>query len=290
MTVLNPAPAVPNGVYRIKSVARSVPDLYLECSADNEIRPVELQSDSDAQKWRISVQANGTYSITNVGTLLALSITTYQEDGKTKQRAYGGGAQSWILEPRGGDFVIGIPDSGNCLDLAINNWTIVWERNNAQNQHWILDSVDPIPIPVNLIPGVYRIRNRMTNSALCIWTDRAKNPAAPVLIYEFLRLNTANIARDWTLRVSDTKELTLTNAYPSMDRYLTDGPFVTASPNIIRLIPVAGTQYFHIATNKAVDSPVIVDFNPRDAVDQPASTSTYSKDDMRQHWEFMIFP
>lgn len=293
MTILFPPPAVPSGVYRIRNAARSAPDLYLQCDTDNEIRPVELKSDSEVQQWRIAAQANGTYSITNVGTSLSLSIKTYDEGGQTKQRAYGGGAQSWTLMPLAQNFVIGVTENGQCLDLAVNNWTIIWERNNAQNQRWILDSISQIDDTTNpalfLSRAIYNITNRATNGQLILGTDNQTSDA-PVLVRPFGNFTRTNRPNVWTVLASGANGVVLTNSYPSGDRYLQDGPFVSGTPNTVRLIPIAGTHFFTIATSTVANPRALKDPNPIGAINLPTTTSDYNKDDTSQHWEFRPAP
>lgn len=52
MVVLAFPPVVPDSVYRIRSAARSGPDLYLQWQTDGEVRPVELKADDNNQKVR----------------------------------------------------------------------------------------------------------------------------------------------------------------------------------------------------------------------------------------------
>jgi hypothetical protein len=301
MVVLAFPPVVPENTYRIRSCDRV---LYLEWQSDNEVKPVALKPDSDLQKWTVTSQLDDLYIITNVASKTTLSTTSYDHEGKQMSRLYSGGTQYWTLEPRGDDFIIGHPSNSLCVDLSNDNWAILWERNGGRNQRWVLDSVEPNSKPggnpgidstgnagstgsSNLISsGVYNIKNRATDGEICIWTGYVSDNA-PVLVWPATGTARTYSARAWN--VSPTSGgVQITNSYyvAKGPRSLKEGPFVNQASNTCRLIPVEGTQYFHIATGPASDSRVLMDSNAPRAINQPATMSQYNKDDQRQHWMF----
>jgi len=298
-------PVVPEDTYRIRNCDRV---LYLEWQSSNEVKAAALKPDSDLQKWTVKSQQDDLYILTNVASKMVLSIRAYDENGEKRFQLYSGGDQYWTLEPRGDDFIIGHPSDTLCVDLAGDSgWVQLWARNGQRNQRWVLDSVEPGKPGGNpggsgstgttgstgstgsnnlISSGVYNIKNRATDSEICIWTGYQYDNA-PVVVWPATGTARTYSARAWNVNPS-SDGVQITNAYyvAKGPRSLRDGPFVNQMSNTCRLIPVAGTQYFHIAMGTASDSRVLMDSNAPRAIDQTATTSQYNKDEQRQHWMF----
>jgi hypothetical protein len=318
MTVLAFPPIVPDAVYRIRTINRS-PPLYFEWQSDNEVRPTELKPNSETQKWSVVGQQDDTYTITNVASKVQLSVNEYSEGGEKKYRLYSGGVQRWHLDVRGDDFAIAPADNSKCIDIADNNWLILWERRNAPNQRFVLDSVEPLvanagnpggvgkavssTTPQNpqsgtsagfsttstaIQAGNWNIKNRVTNGQLAI-SEGWPFPESPVRGWDAGAGSTSRYERPrvWTLTRSG-EGYTFTNAQgPGLvPRYLNNGPVVNSLQCVCRLIPVPGTQYFYIAVGTDDQARVLHDPNNRPYYNGVIHMSEFNKDETRQHWVF----
>jgi len=299
MGVLTVSPDVPTAVYRIRSVDRD-PNLYFEWQTDNNVKPVELKTDSDSQKWKITpLQPKpGTYIITNVASNANLSILEYTEDGETKYRVSSGGSQAWTLGPRGDQFIIGVAENEKCVDLAANGWLIVWPRYDGQNQRFALEPVQPAVVAA----GTWYIRNRSTNSQLLVYTGNDAYTAptrewpsgtgtgtTPGPIPADGAVPTTSLPHTWVVKPQDGGYAFINYYHPNkIPRWLTDsgGPVVAFSDNICQLIPVPGTSFYYIALSTSPNARVVMDTNPAKTNDALLSAARMAKDDTRQHWQF----
>jgi len=278
---------VPNGVYRLRSAARTSPNLYLEWLSDSQISPQELDKGNTKQHWKITTQSDDIYVITNVHSSSNLSIINYKDNNVDKQRLGAGGTQKWTIEPRGSQWILGVLENGTCVDLAVNNVPIIWDRLNVVNQNWVLEIVDgdgtgdegagTVP------PGVYTITNVGTKADLVTWTGREyKNSAV-----RMWPTNPGDGNHKWNVTpYPGGVEITYT-LYPTNSiRWLQEGPEVAPTWNVCRLPRVPNTQYFHIALSSKKDAKYLTDNNAPNTADLPASSESFDANDQRQQWYF----
>jgi len=276
----------PDGVYRLRNAGRTSPNLYLEYESDTQITPQELDAGNTKQQWTITAQADDIYRIVNVNSKSPLSVITYTDGGETKQRLGAGGSQQWNVEPRGDEWVIGVLENGTCIDLAVNNVPIIWERNNLVNQHWVLEIVDGTGESGgsgSVAPGVYGITNVGTKADLCVWTGRDYKTSA----VRMWPTDPNNGVRKWNVEsVVGGVEITYVLYPPNSLRWLQDGPEVAPTRNTCRLVPVPNTEYFHIALTAKADSKYLADTNTIGTADLPAASESFDANDQRQQWYF----
>jgi hypothetical protein len=280
------SPPVPEAVYRIRSASRD-PPLYLEWQTDNTVKPVPLKTDNAAQNWKISpLLQTGNYVITSVPSNANLSTQAYTEDGETKYRLFSGGSQAWNLDGRVDQFVIGVAENDTCIDLADNDVPIIWARYNGKNQRFVLEPV----LPGDISSGIYSIVNRETNGTLTIWTN-FDQLTAPVRVYAYYSVPSTNAERTFTVTPKNGGHaLTNTKTPGSTPRWLaqSNGPVVRLLENICRITPVAGTNFYYIATDTSQTSPVLMDTNKKGTNDGWVSAATMDLADTRQHWQFIL--
>lgn len=155
--VFDPADVMPTaGTYHVQSA--SSPSMVLEAEGGSTSNGAAIQgwinNGSDGQKWRISKNDDGTFSIINCpcGKTLEISRGDVFNGASTQLwQSNGSGAQRWKIEYRGGGYaLVSTLDSNLVLTLsdgvAAGSHACVTEDAGAVNQRFSFETTTYIPV------------------------------------------------------------------------------------------------------------------------------------------------
>jgi len=128
-------PTIQSGIYRIGSPFN---ELYLELQRDGSLKAMALNTLSDAQKWQINPNDDGTYVIRCVWDNYELPCETYSAHRNAQAHHR---IQLWTISPQGASFVIANAYDYRVLDLLVDNMVGFSDRNNVRGQPWVLHPI-----------------------------------------------------------------------------------------------------------------------------------------------------
>lgn len=215
---------VKDGIYVIKSAVNQAYVLDISGGSKSNRANVQLYegNGTNAQKWKISHDANGYLTITNVGSSRVLDVNNASTANSTNIQQYdsnGSKAQKWIAvkQSDGSVELVSALDRTKCMDLsngtAKNNSNIqLYTANNSKAQRWVLaQNLEPDELAADhrndVKDGIYTIHSAVNQNYVLDVSGGSKSNRANVQVYTSNETN----AQKWKVTHDSNGYLTLTN-------------------------------------------------------------------------------